>query len=79
MRFRYNSQFSTVRKLTRNESENIFDRLIEEKNQEYITIQIKDKFKTLFFDLKDNFSKHELDEIINIKNIYEYISVCTHA
>ena len=53
--------------------ENIFDRLIEEKNQEYITIQIKDKFKTLFFDLKDNFSKHELDEIININGKYSKI------
>ena len=53
--------------------ENIFDRLIEEKNQEFITIQIKDQFKTLFFDLRDNFSKHELDEIINISGKYSKI------
>ena len=53
--------------------ESIFERLIEEKTQEYITIQIKDKFKWLFFDLKDNFSKHELDEIMNINSKYSKI------
>ena len=50
--------------------ESIFERLIEEKSQEHITIQIKDKFKGLFFDLRDNFSKHELDEMMNINSIY---------
>lgn len=53
--------------------ENIFERLIEEKNKEYITIQIKDKFRTLFFDLKDNFSKHEFDGIVNLNSKYSII------
>ena len=47
-----------------------FDKLIFSKDEEYITIVIKEDFKTLILDLRKEFSKHSLKEFFMLNGKY---------
>lgn len=47
-----------------------FDKLIFSKDEEYITVQIKESFKVLISDLRREFSKHSLKEFFMLSGKY---------